>query len=523
MLKTTVLILLAASAVLAQKVTGTGAAVPLLPHAAGYNNQTAPMLEPWQIETRREGLVKARPTLLRYPGGSVANYWDMQRDKLFTPVVEIDPEGGASILRKYTLAWVASLNGGQMNSVRDLRSALDYSAEKSQNGAPAVIFVMNMVTPGPEYYAAVWKRAVDQTPGSGDWWNMLDDRYRRNLDMLERAEALGVPIRYVEFGNEYYFGAGAANPAGATVEPYVAGVIPNDPNLAGAFPGLGKDYACAVNDWARKLRARFPGVRLCAVAGDPRGGARRRDWNLNVARFVDRDLVPAVSFHHYGGITAGNLTENAEQLHETMWTWRESWIEIQENARELTDREFWLTEWNSNTSQGTWGHGLHSLFCLHTWLSGGNFGLSAYHQFSNNTVLAGQGPDITATARAMSLFSLATAGMRRALPLVFDGVPSAPVPAFFGWKFTKGDSTGEKYMLVNLGGEERTIDVSSLTAEANLKVHQARAPLNREMIDPGETVSSSKSQLKLPAFSVTVWWPDAAAQPAEGCPERQQP
>lgn len=522
----------------AQTAAGTGAAVPLLPHLAGYNNQTAAISEPWRSETRREALVRARPALLRYPGGTVSTYWDMRQDRLFRLGEGIDLEAGTVLQKRYVINWVAAMQG-QPNPLADLKAALDAAAEATSSAPPAVLFVLNMATPGADYYSSLWRRPVDQTPGSADWWAMLDDRLQRNFDMLDRAVKLGIPVRYVEFGNEYYFGTGAVSAAGATVEPYVAGVLPVDRNMIGAFPDsdspldpdsepdLGKAYACAVNDWARQLLARYPGVRLCAVASDGTGGARRRGWNANVARFVDRALVPAVSFHMYGGISSGNLTDGEDGLAEAMESWMESWEAVRRSAAELASREFWITEWNSNRDVGTWGHGLHCLFALSTWLADGNLGLTAYHQFSANSTLVGAGPEITATARAISLFALASAGMSQAQPVLWDQPPllagKSRVPALVGWKFSRADSTCPRYLLVHYGAEPRTVDVSALLDGATAKVVQAHAPLGRQTTDPGERTLATSGQLELPAYSVTVFWtgPDSAESCLEGCRGRQ--
>ncbi len=525
-------------AVHAQTAVGVGAAVPLLPHLAGYNNQTAAIAEPWSSETRREALARARPALLRYPGGTVSTYWDMLQDRLFRLGKGIDLEAGTILQKRYVINWVAAMQG-QPNPLAGLKAALDAAAEATSSTPPAVLFVLNMATPGADYYASLWRRPVDQTPGSNDWWAMLDDRFQRNLDMLNRAVKLGIPVRYVEFGNEYYFGTGAVTADGATVEPYVAGVLPVDRNMVGAFPDpdspldpdsepdLGKAYACAVNDWARQLLAHYPTVRLCAVASDGTGGARRRGWNVNVARYVDRTLVPAVSFHVYGGVSRGSLTAGDDGLAEAMESWMESWQAVKRSAADLASREFWITEWNSNRDAGSWGHGLHCLFALTTWMADGNLGLACYHQFSSNSIIVGDGPEITATARALSLFALASAGMWQAQPVLWDQVPllagKRAVPALAGWKFSRADSTCPRYLFIHYGAEPRTVDVSALVPGAPANVVQTHAPLGRQTTDPGERTGTTGGELVLPAYSVTVLWPgsESGNSCVEGCRGRQ--
>jgi len=508
-----------------QRAVGVGPAIPISPHFVGLNNQSASIFEPWNVDARREGFLRTRARLIRYAGGTVSTYWDMQRDRMFPLGEQVDPNGGPVLQRKYVISWVASMNGGQLNSLENLKRMLDEAREKDPNGPPAVLFVLNMVTPGADYYTALWERTVDQTPGSKDWWAMMDDRLARNLNLLDRAAKLGIPVRYVEFGNEYYFGPGSANPEGATVEPYVAGVTPPDPNMIGAFPDLGRSYACAVNDWARKLLDRYPGVRLSAVASNGRGGTRRSDWNFHVARHVDRSLVPAVSFHHYGGISRGSLTSSPEGLAEALASWLESRDELLNSADEVRDREFWITEWNSNSAQGTWGHGLQSLFALNAWLQQGNVAITAYHQFSAASILRTPGPEITAAARALSLFALASGGQSRAQEIRWEDLPPSPqsrVPRLWGWKFTRADATCPRYLLVNQGAESLSLDLNGFFGNQPYRAHIAHAPLGASTADPGEVVSTVDAALDLPAFSVAVLYEAKAGDGScnEGCAPR---
>lgn len=520
-----------ASSLWAQRAAGVGPAVPLSPHLVGFNNQGAAIREPWDVDTRREGFLRTRARLLRYPGGTVSTYWDMRQDRMFALGDQVSPADGVVLQRKYVISWVASMNGGQLNSLANLKRVLEDTREKDPEGPPpAVLFVLNMVTPGADYYSALWQRQVDQTPGTGDWWAMMDDRLARNLDMLDRAVELGIPVRYVEFGNEYFFGQGAANPEGAVVEPYVAGVTPPDPLMTGAFPDsdskidadsdpdYGRAYACAVNQWAPRLLARYPGVRLAAVASDGRGGARRRDWNFYVARHVDRSLVPAVSFHHYGGISQGSLTTTVDALHEALRSWLNSRDEILNFADEVRDREFWMTEWNSNSAPGTWGHGLQSLFALNTWLEQGNVALTTYHQFSAAPILRAPGPEITAGARALSLFALASAGRARAQQVRWeDNPPAAPdsvLPRVWGWRFTRTDSSCAQYLIANFSADAASLDVSSFFGEQPYRVHLAHAALGTSTTDPGEKTSTANGALELPPLSVAVLY----AAPAGGVP-----
>jgi uncharacterized protein (TIGR03437 family) len=500
-------------------VAGLGAPITLLPHMVGFNNQLAAVANPWSVETRRVALTAARTGVLRYPGGTVATYWDMNAGMLFTNGETINIPGGILTQTKYTIGWVSTF-GKQPNTIGDFKLAYD-ATSVSASGALGVIFVMNMTTPGADFYAVAWNRAVDQTPGSADWWAMMNDRYARNLKMLDEAKAAGIPIQYIEFGNELYFGPGApgVDGAGAAVEPYSAGTVPASSEMVGAFPDvdspldadndpdLGKAYAFVVNDWAPKLLARYPGVRLCAIGSDGGGGARRQGWNTNVVALIDKTKVPAVSYHIYGGVSAGNVTSDEASLGAAIASWRGDWANRKTRAAMPADREFWFTEWNSNQASGSWGHGLFSAASLDTWLSEGRLGLSTFHQFSQG-IIAGTGPGLTATGRAFSLFSLASKNSTRARQLVWRDAPKltgSDVTAVFGWQFDGGSDRKTKYLLVNLSGAEQSINLSALKGIAGATFTRAAAALSTSTTDPGETTGTVSATMTLPARSITVF------------------
>ena len=514
------LLALAASPVGAQiQVTGYGASRTILPHLLGYNNQMSATANPWSSASRRGALVAARPGVMRYPGGTVSSYWDTFHGRRFSAAAAIDATDITAprdfTQARYTIDWVAA-SPAQPNPITDFKLAYDAVAG-APGGAMAVVFVLNLTTPGADYYAAAWGRSVDQTPQSADWWAMMDDRYARAVVMLDDAVAAGLPVRYVEFGNEYYFGAGGSGPTGATVEPYSAGVVPSDPAMRGAFPGSGADYAAAVNDWAPGLLGRYPGVRLCAIGSDGGGSGRRANWNNDVVRLVDATLVPAVSYHLYGGVTAGDVTSTESNLGAALASWSASWRSTRTSAPVRADREAWFTEFNANVGPQSWGQGLQALSSIHAWLSDGNLGLALMHQFAT-PVMAGAGPGITATGRALSLFNLAAKGRTRARALILSLVPTLAgsgdpgMAGVYGYAFDTGSGTDASVVLVNLRGAASAIGLAGISAAAGSTYTRASAAL-AATADPGETVGTLAAVEALPAYSITVFSVAAGTAP----------
>ncbi|MEV0463891.1 hypothetical protein AB0I30_12395 [Nocardia tengchongensis] len=105
----------------------------------------------------------------------------------------------------------------------------------------------------------------------------LDDQ----LDMLREAGRLGMPVRYVELGNELWV------PMRAYIDRYPTGA----------------DYAGVMNDWITAIRREFPDVHIGVSAVDdssPVGvlaGSRMSSWNRGLYETI-RDADAAV-FHPY--------------------------------------------------------------------------------------------------------------------------------------------------------------------------------------------------------------------------------
>ncbi|MVU75743.1 hypothetical protein GPX89_00615 [Nocardia sp. ET3-3] len=105
----------------------------------------------------------------------------------------------------------------------------------------------------------------------------LDDQ----LDMLREARRLGMPVRYVELGNELW----------------VPMQVYED-----IYP-TGADYARTMNEWIAAIRREFPQARIGVAAADDSlvmgagFGQRYADWNQELyATIRDAD---AVTFHPY--------------------------------------------------------------------------------------------------------------------------------------------------------------------------------------------------------------------------------
>jgi hypothetical protein len=443
---------------------------------------------------------------------------------------------------KYTLGWVAATNG-QPNTIADFEGAYDHMVGEPE-GPMGVMFVLNMVTPGVDYYEAAGFPAlpalngrparaavagpisIDQTPGSDDWWAMLDDRYLRNLSMLQDAQSRGIPIEYIEFGNEYYFGSNLIGDSsnGSITEPYSAGgwlstsPFQLDPDNWGTFPerdtawdadgdqDRGRAYAVAVNDWAALLLAEFPGVRLCAIGATPNGTgpSRRNDWNRDVLGQVDKNLVRAASYHPYG-LVDGTITGSESQLGVALASFQTNWAVEKAAAGIPGDREMWMSEWNSNDARDSWSNGLVSVFQLLYWLETEDLGLSTYHQFREDILASGG--NITGAGRAFSLLSHASKGRTYYWPVQLSGISNmdgqASLPAVQMHAFGEEGNPSMRFLILNTSDNAVSLDLSALSPTGNYT--RTSSSLTSSSADPGETSGLATTSMVVPAYSITVF------------------
>ena len=484
--------------------------ISISPNMVGFNNQMASKNEPWSDAGRLYSLEKSSIGLLRYPGGTVSNYWDMENERLFQNSAAIDTTNSNPrqwLKTENVLGWVVPTWPAR-NSINNLKRAYN-SMAASGDGTPSIIYVLNMITPGADFYSLKWNREIDQSPYSDDWWKMMNDRLSRNISMLDKVVAGRMDLKYIEFGNEYYFGrsnAGGGANGGAIVEPYSAGAF--NTSLEGAFPGNGEAYATAVNNWADTLKKRYPGIKLCAIGAvaNSTNPSRRNSWNTNVVSKIDTELVPAVSLHVYGGVDNGNLNSNEENLGRAFESWLNYWEWIKDYSSLPYEREFWFTEYNSNQNKKSWGHGLMNIFILHNWITEGNLGLTNYHQFAQNSV---SGFNLYASTRALAMIAEATRGKTKARQLKLnnevyvEGTDGLKIPAVIAWRFGN-QSENSNYFITNFSSDNIEIDITNVSVGEYPHYTIAHSSLEKT-IDPEIITQNLGETIKLPPYSCVLF------------------
>jgi hypothetical protein len=339
--------------------------------------------------------------------------------------------------------------------------------------------------------------------------NILSSNLTYQMEMLEHAESLGMPIKYAELGNELY--------------------IPFD-NYVTGFPTV-EDYAATAVAWANALKLRWPELTLGVPAsgssakgckGKPSGSPgceqRRLTWNTRLsAALRGANSIQAATLHQYPGTTLPPLSgtnttkcpswgyaDAAQQAHELAQLrdrspagavarmlgvpFEYAQPELAAAAAELpTVASIWVSEYNirdtCGVAQYSWAAALFtttlSMLYLHTprvelltvWSLGGAAGYTSL--FTSNSSFAGLCCNLSVstvangqTAQGLLLSELSSAVGNGSLlsPIMFSPSPTlsrgvgnnTAYPALLGQQFTPKPSTRLKPSVGSDHGPVRT-------------------------------------------------------------------
>ena len=118
--------------------------------------------------------------------------------------------------------------------------------------------------------------------------NMLTSDLNTQLEMLSTAQSMGLPVQFVELGNEFY--------------------LRNPDDYVTKFP-TGADYGKMATSWIRAIRARFPNVKITAVGGVPTDqsttDSRKANWNQELLQNLEG--ADALTQHPYVSVNRGMI------------------------------------------------------------------------------------------------------------------------------------------------------------------------------------------------------------------------
>jgi hypothetical protein len=324
------------------------------------------------------------PQWLRFPGGTVANFYDWERQRFDEEALTSSASEKLNVRNERSLAQLEARGDATV-------SFDDFMAFAGATGARAVV-VVNLYSGTPQQSAAWVKYARDK----------------------------GYQVAYWELGNELYL-------------PHYRNRFPNPE----AYLKVARQHAAAMRAADRSARLAVPAHPGAFHKLDASGyGAR---WNQALARetfYDDYTLHPYLDVREVEGAdqASGRFPELATRLFSLSDQLLDGGLEHYRGL--FGDRRMWLTEWNlmDHAERRIAGTALHALFVgdylLRAMGSGEAVALAAYH------VLAGawngypaitpgraeRGPSVRrSTYGTLQLVGEALAGATRRVPVTMLG------------------------------------------------------------------------------------------------------
>ncbi len=421
-------------------VTGAPKTLPLY----GFNGEAtnAPL---WSDTAYLNAASSIPFKIIRYPGGSNSNWWDWKTGSIIkqTEVAFDLPAKRAKARPRY----------GASHDLSDLKILVN----KTQCH---VVFCLNMIS------------------------KQMDDQ----IEMLQNAQSMGIPVERVELGNEFYL--------------YSKNTVPGATDFSD--PAV---YGKAANQWILAIKKVFPNVKIAVI-----GSTGNELWNTGVLKNApDADAIVA---HIYP--LAKNILDqsgiNFSRLYQS----------VQNKASRFYVPEklaVWVTEYNINWKytgkkneeenqkikkySNTWGQTLATV--LLTSAISTSFPLSvALNQSLPAPALDKENAwQKKPNGIGMDLWLTACSNMNN-MQKIEMGMKDSDV---LGWKFSNSVTRKKSYLLANFTLQDITVDLSAVVAGGEAYKTQFA---DKETIISGPNDVQAENGvltgklLKLPPYSIAI-------------------
>lgn len=336
--------------------------------------------------------------------------------------------------------------------------------------------------------------------------NVLKPANRTNttnqIDMLEHAQSLGLPIKYVEIGNELYGGG----PGGTFAQGFANGSV----------------YGKTVAIYVKALHRKFSGVQVAADAVLTPSTPRERQWNKQLLAAATGAGAPdALILHDYPGVTYDPFTKReVGPLFHTAYAGLEG---LTSAVNSLGGKPVWLTEYNfrgpylprakrkPNPVASSYAHELYEAeFALmlpriqrlaladdFTAVGGGD----TFASWMNPAH-----PELTPGGQAVEMIDAAARGATGSTPITVADAPTLPGggAAVTGQAFTRtGGATTA--VLVNLTGSAQNVPVGADISDGAPYEQAVGVPTDQRAAATALTKHTvSGKYLQLPAYSIVL-------------------
>lgn len=451
------------------------------------SNVNAVRVKSWSDRSFWQGVNQLNPQLIRIPGGESSSYWNWRKGGLIDDTSKL-PTGLVSFL----------------DNSKDRR----YNASKLEDLQPA--FAKNGKMP---LFVI----------------NMLTDDLSSQLEMLRTARDLGLPVKYIELGNEFYF----------PLENYRA-----------VFPSI-QAYTKKANRWITAIRQEFPQAKIAVVGvakDNSRQGSRISRWNQKV---VDESLplADAITIHTYANNGLGDRPISNQEypyfeptdIPVILGKPFSNWQKISEIIDGFpTQKKIWVTEYNlvedihatqgakRQRIAGSWLHGLYTISmsllfledpridiaCNHMLIGSSQFATILAHENSfidpSDRQITNKALTLSATGHTQKFLGDVIQGMTQAEKINFAnnysliGNDNYKYPALYGWMFSNQQQE-RKSLILNLSPQEMEINLGELFS-APVK-YQTTYGSPRTLVTKTEALQyqtgTTSQNIMLPPYSIT--------------------
>ena len=276
---------------------------------------------------------------MRYPGGTIGNYFDW-RTGTFMECDMRDPARGPIH---------TNMKGDNIYRLEEFKKGIEAS------GAEPIYMV-----------------------------NMLTDTLESTLEMLAHARSLGLPVKYVELGNEFYM---SYTQGGNARE----GKLGDYANVAHHYP-TAESYALEAVKWIDAIKKIYPEAIVAFIGTEDRSdeywfnsSPRTMEWNRVMREKITN--TDRVTIHGYPNVDG---CSPLAALHKTLGEFREARTHID---REFGNYKVWYTEYNNKTDNnakgkrrnayaGMWIHGIITSLSTVTLMNIPQIELTCIHDIS---------------------------------------------------------------------------------------------------------------------------------------------
>jgi hypothetical protein len=331
--------------------------------------------------------------------------------------------------------------------------------------------------------------------------NVLKPENRLNttdqVNMLKAAKADGMPIKYVEIGNELY-GGGA---------------------FATAFPS-GTVYGKTVKAYVPVLHHDFPGVQVAADAVFTPSNPRQQQWNSQLLATATGAGAPdALIIHDYPGVIYDPFTQaDVPPLFGNVYT---AISDLSSAVASLHGKPVWLTEYNFRGPYADRKEPdlVKTSYARELYLAAFALMLPriSHLALADNYTAVAEGtdfgdwinpakPTLTPSGQAIAMINTAACGAQSSTPITIPGAPTLPGggAAVTGQAFS-ASGRATTALLVNLTPAAQNVPTGADVPDGARYQQSAGTPTAQQTTAPAlATGTVSGSDLTLPAYSVTL-------------------